>query len=108
MPDRLLPFTDSDVHDALRNMGLIAWYRNLKGRIPLDVPGNPVPDLAPASVLGGQSTRIAMMPLEMAAMGSGIDGGAFNRPDAFAALGRIAGAATDISGLSMAAMSTGG
>ncbi len=108
MPDRLLPFTDSDVHDALRNTGLIAWYRNLEEDIALDVPGNPVPDLAPAGVLGGHSTRIAMMALEIAAMGSEIGGGAFNRPDAFAALGRIAGAATDISGLSMAAMSTGG
>jgi hypothetical protein len=101
-------FPDSAVHGALLNTGLIATYRNLESRLALTAPGTPVPDLAPDGVQGGCSTQIAMIALEIAALGTEIDGGAFPRPQAIAALALISGAAANIRGLATAAITSGG
>lgn len=76
-------FPDSAVHDALLNTGLIASYRNLESRLALTAPGTPVPDLAPECVQGGCSTRIAMLGLEIAALGTEIDGGGLSRAGSY-------------------------
>jgi hypothetical protein len=101
-------FPDSAVHGALLNTGLIASYRNLESRLALAVRGAPIPDLAPEGVQGGCSTRIALLALEIAALGAEIDGGAYPQPEAVAALHRITGAAARINGLAAAAVTLGG
>jgi hypothetical protein len=101
-------FPDCAVHEALLNTGLIASYRNLESRLALAVTGTPLRDLAPEGVQGGCSTRIAVLALEIAALGAGIDGGAYPQPEAFAALNRITGAVARINGLATAAITLGG
>jgi hypothetical protein len=49
-----------------------------------------------------------MIALEIAALGTEIDGGAFPRPQAIAALALISGAAANIRGLATAAITSGG
>jgi hypothetical protein len=67
MPEQTFP--GSIVHNALLKTGVIATYRILEGRINLAGPGNAVPNLASEGVLGGCSTRLAILALEIAAMG---------------------------------------
>ncbi len=47
------PFTDHDVHAALRNTGLIASHRLLEARLYAAQAGALVPDCAPPGVAGG-------------------------------------------------------
>jgi hypothetical protein len=49
-----------------------------------------------------------MISLEIAALGTKIDGGAYLRPEAIAVLNRIAGATANIHGLASAAIKSGG
>jgi hypothetical protein len=101
-------FPDSAVHDALMTTGLIANYRLLEGQLALAHYRAPIPDLAPVGVVGGCSTKLAIVALEIAAMGSQIDGGVLRHPDAVAALRRIAEGAAGILEHASTALSSGG
>jgi len=101
-------FPDSAVHGALLNTGLIASYRNLESRLALLTSATVIADLAPEGVGGGCASRIAMLGLEIAALGTEIDGGAYPQPEAVAALRRIAEAGARIEGLATAAVTLGG
>ena len=92
-------FTDHDVQAALRNTGLIASHRLLEARLWAAEAGALVPDCAPPGVAGGVSTQIALLGLQMAALGTEIDGGSYDTPDALAALARIALSAAEITSL---------
>ena len=98
------PFTDHDVQAALRNTGLIASQRLLEARLWPAETGALVPDCAPPGVTGGVSTRIALLGLQVAALGTEIDGGAYSTLDALAALARIALSAAEITSLAAGAM----
>jgi len=98
------PFTDHDVQAALRNTGLIASQRLLEARLWPAERGALVPDCAPPSVTGGVSTRIALLGLQVAALGIEIDGGAYSTLHALAALAGIALSAAEITSLAAGAM----
>lgn len=98
------PFTDRDVHAALRNTGLIASHRLLEARLWAAEAGALVPNCAAPGVTGGVSTQIALLRLQVAALGAKIDGGAYNTSDALAALARIALSANEITSLAKGAM----
>lgn len=63
------PFTDHDVHAALRNTGLIASHRLLEARFWAAEARALVPNCAPPGVTGGVSTQIALLGLQGAALG---------------------------------------
>jgi hypothetical protein len=106
MEDSFFPY--SAVHGALLNTGLIASYRNLESRLALLTSATVIADLAPEGVEGGCASRIAMLGLEIAALGAEIDGGAYPQTEAVAALRRIAEAGARIEGLATAAVTLGG
>ncbi len=99
------PFTDHDVHAALRNTGLIASHRLLEARLYAAQAGALVPDCAPPDVAGGVSTQIALLGLQVAALRTEIDGGSYGTTDALAALVRIALSAAEITSLVNGAIS---